>query len=418
MPKFSFIVPYRNRDTQIAKRCLLSLQNQSVRQLENADYEVIFIDYGSDRAISDELEVFCATLNKINYIFNDVRGMFWSRSASINNGIYLAKGEYCIIADVDMIYSSNFLDEVNATINQNTLLHYQCFYLNEGFEYDKYLKNHSLKFDNPKEIEKFEKSDKESAMGIVVIPTKKLKEIGAFDEYYKLWGIEDKDLNRRLLKYDYTEKLEMKWLNAEKSPVFHQWHPAANNPLAQPKGWEKIVIDHYHNKYDKPELTIHKKTNGMEVGKIYTKDERPALHIYEKCYTKNNDLKSNFISNYSFEFPIEKAYSSFVSQFMKLDKNEPLILNQSFSLIDEKATSKAAQGVRKINSLLEKTKISYRMTELLKHTYGNIDFYQVRDFLFYFIVDFEDFIEDYYYKQENGANGKPEKITFILFKKN
>ncbi|WP_338814456.1 glycosyltransferase [Bernardetia sp. Wsw4-3y2] len=406
MTKFSFIVPYRNRDTKIAKRCLLSLQTQKVI----TDYEVIFIDYGSDKVISNELESFCNDLDKINYVFNEVRGMFWSRSASINNGIYLAQGEYCIIADVDMIYSPNFLEEVEKNINQNTLLHYQCFYLNEGFEYDKYLENHSLKIEN---LSQFEKSSKESAMGIVVIPTNKLKEIGAFDEYYRLWGIEDKDLNRRLLNYDYKEKLEMKWLNAEKSPVFHQWHPAANNPLAQPKGWEKIVIEHYHNKYDKPELTIHKRTNGIEIGKIYKNEERPALKIYKH----HQESKSDLVSNFSFEFPIEKAYSSFVSQFMKLEKNKPLILNQSFSLIDEKATSKAAQGVRKINSLLEKVKVSYRMTELLKHTYGNIDFYQVRDFLFYFIVDFEDFIEDYYYKQENGESGKPEKITLILFKK-
>ncbi|PIY13063.1 MAG: hypothetical protein COZ18_00640 [Flexibacter sp. CG_4_10_14_3_um_filter_32_15] len=410
MTKFSFIVPYRNRDTQIAKRCLLSLQNQNY----TSDYEVIFIDYGSDISISDELEDFCATLDKVNYIFNEVRGMFWSRSASINNGIYLAKGDHCIIADVDMIYSPNFLKDVDKNATQNTLLHYQCFYLNEGFEYDKYIENNSLKIDN---LSQFEKSSKESAMGIVVIPTQKLKEIGAFDEYYRLWGIEDKDLNRRLLNYEYAEnkdgKLEMKWLNAEKSPVFHQWHPAANNPLAQPKGWEKIVIDHYHNKYDKPELTIHKKTNGIEIGKIYKKEQRAALEIYNK----HQESKSNLISNFSFEFPIEKAYSSFISQFMKLEKNEPLILNQSFTLIDEKATSKAAQGVRKINNLLEKVKVSYRMTELLKHTYGNIDFYQVRDFLFYFIVDFEDFIADYYYKQENGQNGKPEKITLILFKK-
>ncbi len=405
MTKFSFLVHYRNRDTQIAKRCLLSLQNQKIIQSNNTDYEVLFVDYGSDKAISDELEDFCEGLDKVNYIFNEVRGMFWSRSASINNGIYQAKGEYCIIADVDMIYSPNFLEEVEKNTNQNTLLHYQCFYLNEGFEYDKYLENHSLKVDN---LNQFEKSSKESAMGIVVIPTQKLKKIGGYDEYFRLWGIEDKDLNRRLLNYDYKEKLEMKWLNAEKSPVFHQWHPAANNPLAQPKGWEKIVIDHYHNKYDKPELTIHKKTNGIEIGKIYKKEERPALKIYE-----NGKVSANF----SFEFPIEKAYSSFVSQFMKLEKDEPLILNQSFALIDTQATSKAAKGVRKINSLLEKVKVSYRMTELLKHTYGNIDFYGVRDFLFYFIVDFEDFIEDYYYKQENGQNGKPEKITLILFKK-
>ncbi len=410
MTKFSFIVPYRNRNTEVAKRCLYSLQNQKINSIT---YEVIFIDYGSNNSISDELEFFCKDLDKINYVFNEVRGMFWSRSASINNGIYLAKGEYCIIADVDMIYSSNFLEEVNSNINQNILLHYQCFYLNEHFDYQKHLENHSLKVDN---LNQFEKSSKESAMGIVVIPTKKLREIGAFDEYYRLWGIEDKDLNRRLLNYDYDEKLEMKWLNAEKSPVFHQWHSAANNPLAQPKGWEKIIIDHYHNKYDKPELTIHKKTNGIEIGKIYTKEERPALRIYEKYYT-NNSLTSTFSSNFSFEFPIEKSYSSFVSQFMKLKKNEPLILNQSFSLIDEKATSKAAKGVRKINNLLEKVKVSYRMTELLKHTYGTIDFYQVRDFLFYFMVDFEDFIEDYYYKQENGTNGQPEKITLILFKK-
>lgn len=401
MPKYSFLVHYRNRDTQIAKRCVLSLQHQKT----DIDYEILFVDYGSDKAISDELEVFCEGLDKVKYVFNQVRGMFWSRSASINNGLYQAKGKYCIVADVDMIYANNFLEEVDKNTSQNTLLHYQCFYLNEGFEYDKHLENHSLKIDN---VAQFEKSSKESAMGIVVIPTEKLKKIGGYDEYYRLWGIEDKDLNRRLLNYFKDEdKLEMKWLNAEKSPVFHQWHPAANNPLAQPKGWEKVVIDHYHNKYDKPKLLVHKKTNGIEIGKIYNKEERPALQIFEEGKLK---------PNVSFEFPIEKSYVSFISQFMKLKQNEPLILNQSFSLIDEKATSKAAKGVRKINSLLEKAGISYRMTELLKHTYGNIDFYQVRDFLFYFIVDFEDFIEDYHYKQENGENGQPEKITLILFK--
>ncbi len=408
MTKFSFIVPYRNRDTQIAKRCLLSLQHQN--QIQSINYEVIFIDYGSDKNISDELKNFCQDLDKISYVFNQVRGFFWSRSASINNGIYLAKGDYCIIADVDMIYAPNFLEEVNKNATQNTLLHYQCFYLTENFEYNNYLKNNHLHIQN---LATFEKSNKESAMGIVVVPTQKLIQIGAFDEYYRLWGVEDKDLNRRLLNYKYSDKLEMKWLDAEKSPVFHQWHPAANNPLAQPKGWEKIVIDHYHNKYNKPNLTIHKKTNGIEIGKIYTKQERIALTVYEKCYSNTEELNSNC----SFDFPIEKAYSSFINQFMKLGKNEPLILNQSFSFIDEKATSKAAQGIKKINSLLEKVNISYRMTELLKHTYGNIDFYQVRDFLFYFIVGFEDFIEDYYYKQENGTHGKPEKITLILFKK-
>ena len=66
MTKFSFIVPYRNRDTKIAKRCLLSLQTQKVI----TDYEVIFIDYGSDKVISNALESFCNDLDKINYVFN------------------------------------------------------------------------------------------------------------------------------------------------------------------------------------------------------------------------------------------------------------------------------------------------------------------------------------------------------------
>ncbi len=402
MPKFSLIVPYRNRDTQIVKRCLLSLQNQKFNQSSNLSYEVIFIDYGSDKAISDELEFLCKDLDKVNYIYTETRGKFWCKPEALNLALNRTKGDYFLTIDVDMIYLSNFLEQINMYVKENIVLHYQCYYLPKNYNY----KNYSKELETADTTD-LEVSSKPTALGIFVVKTNELKRIGGFDEFFKMWGIEDKDIHYRL-----SRKLTVNWFPVNISPVFHQWHPAANNPLAQPKGWEKIVIDHYHNKYDKPELTIHKKTNGTEIGKIYTREERPALEVFER-----NKLENNLIANFSFEFPIEKAYSGFVSQFMKLDKNEPLILNQSFSLIDEKATSKAAKGVRKINNLLEKVKVSYRMTELLKHTYGNIDFYQVRDFLFYFIVDFEDFIEDYYYKQENGENGKPEKITLILFRK-
>ncbi|WP_291726614.1 glycosyltransferase [Bernardetia sp.] len=400
MLKFSLVVPYRNRDVEVAKRCISSLINQSIFQNNNipVEAEIFFIDYGSDIEKSSELEKFCQETDLITYIYTETRGKFWCKPEALNLALNKATGDYFITIDVDMIHLPNFLEEISHYVEQNTLLHYQCYYLPSNFDYTNYLNT----LQNT-DVTSLDESSKTSALGIFAVKTSELKHIGGFDEYFRMWGIEDKDIHYRL-----SRNLDVKWFPLEKSPVFHQWHPVSNNPLAQPKGWEKTVIDHYHNKYDKPELLIHKKTNGEKSGKLYKREERPALHIFE-----NGNLKSNF----NFEFPIEKAYSSFISQFMKLEKNEPLILNQSFSLIDENATSKAAKGVRKINTLLEKVKVSYRMTELLKHTYGNIDFYQVRDFLFYFIVDFEDFIEDYYYEQENGTNGNPEKITLILFKK-
>lgn len=406
MTKLSLVIPYRNRDTQIAKRCIDSLQTQSIFETNHSskiDIEILLVDYGSDLEKSEDLKDFCQKKEHITYIYTETRGRFWCKPEALNLALNQVKGDYFLTIDVDMIYLPNFLEQIHNYVNENILLHYQCYYLPKTFDYSNYTTN-LLQIDS----NNLESSDKTCALGIFAVKTSVLREIGGFDEYYRMWGVEDKDIHFRL-----SQKLNVEWFPIEKSPVFHQWHPTSNDPLVQPKGWEKLILDHFDNKQDKPELIFHKKANGAKIGNIYTSNERPALKIYEDNRSSKQELESNF----SFEFPIEKSYSSFVNKFMKLDTNEALILNQSFSFIDEKATSKASQGVKRLNHFLEKINVSYRMTELLKYMYGNIDFYQVRDFLFYFIVDFGDFIEDYYYTQENNSIGNPKKITLILFKR-
>lgn len=401
MLKFSLIIPYRNRDTEVAKRCITSIKNQKITQ--DINYEIIFIDYGSDSEKSEEINAFCKKIDSLTYIYTETRGKFWCKPEAINLALNRAKGEYFVTIDVDMIYPSNFLEQLNQQVQENKLVHYQCYYLPENFDYTNYLEKLPTI-----DTSSFVESDKTCAFGIFAVQTNKLKEIGGFDEYYKMWGMEDKDIHFRL-----AQTLSVEWLPLEIAPVFHQWHTVSNNPLAQPKGWEKVIVAHYNDKKDNPLLRIHQKNNNEPIGKIYETSQRPSLRIYQDYQTQKINLKSNF----EFDFPIHKSYTEFTAKFMKLSANEPLIIHQSFNWIDENSTTTTAKGIKKINLFLEKINLSYRMIELLKYTYGIIDFYEVRDFLFYFLIDFEDFIEDYYYQQENGANGKPEKITLILFKK-
>ena len=109
--KYSFIVAYKNRDEKRVKLFLESVQNQSI-----TDFELLFINQGSDAVVNIWVEKLVAEYDFITYYHTRSEGFLWNKSNALNIGIKAAKGEYIIVADIDLIFLPDYLDNISKLI--------------------------------------------------------------------------------------------------------------------------------------------------------------------------------------------------------------------------------------------------------------------------------------------------------------
>jgi glycosyltransferase involved in cell wall biosynthesis len=361
--RFSWIVPYRNREIDRVQNCLQSIQKQDF-----TDFEIIFIDYGSNLDIQKEIEQLCAQFPSLHYFYFNTQKQFWSRSHALNLGIQRAKGEFLAVVDVDLIYPPYFLDRLSLKIDTHTFVQYQCYYLPENqqdYQNLDFLKTYPYKV-----------SSVQFAAGLIAVPADKMKEIGGYDEYFKVWGVEDMDLKKRL------ESLPLKQavLAIEEAPTFHQWHPSAFNADQMPALWLSAMEKYAKRKAASPLPYLN---NEFKLA-------RTSLSILHDIDNQENKEKYFY-----FEYPTLQAFGKFAQAFYSLKSGEYLIVNQRFESIKASEKSKLAGVFSKMNQWLEQLKISYRITELQTFETEMVNFVNVRDFLFYFIADNQSFIQDY-----------------------
>ncbi|MCS7017508.1 MAG: glycosyltransferase family 2 protein [Cytophagales bacterium] len=366
----SFIIPYRNREIERVTRCLHSLQNQKL----DGNFEIILTDYGSNDAEQQAIASLCQSKGII-YIYYNARRQFWSRAHAINIGIRAAKGHYLAIVDVDLIYPPHFAQAALEKIDDHSFLQYQCYYLppeQTNFEQLRFDKSYSYPVNSISE-----------SGGLVVVPRKAMYEIGGFDEYFKVWGVEDMDLKKRLRKIGLVRKV----LSIQEAPTFHQWHPPASTEELMPVLWLKAM-----EKYEKRKTEI--KTPYLN--QALQEPRRPALTIFENIDTALADGTTTF----TFEYPTLQSYVAFAKRFHSLPSEAALIVRQTFDPIRATENARLAGLFQKINRLLEKLSVSYRVTEYFTFETEWVTFANVRDFLFYFIADNQESIADYAFHSE------------------
>ncbi len=112
--EYSFIIPVFNRPDEI--RELL----RSMAELDyNGDFEIVIVEDGSNISSEEVIKDFKQKLN-ISYYYKENTGPGDSR----NYGMKLAKGNYFLILDSDVILPLNYLKEVNSFLSSN---YYDCF---------------------------------------------------------------------------------------------------------------------------------------------------------------------------------------------------------------------------------------------------------------------------------------------------
>lgn len=270
----TLVLTNRNRDLRIVTNCLDSLEQQS-----NRNFELIFVDYGSDLEYTLELEKLISKYHKIQYISCPVWGQLWNKSRAINIALQKSSTPYFMVGDIDLIFAPDFINIVTGLVKDDEVHYFQYGFLSkEESLMDKKYDDYLVDFKGNNEV-----------TGTTVFPSAVLKNLNGYDEFYHGWGAEDTDIHIRMrnlgLKVNFFDK---------KILVKHQWHPKQYRSKSSEHPFHSLLerINHsYMVLTNKTKRTIV--NQNTEWGKIAMIDQ------YEKL--KNHSTRELIIRNSQIE---------------------------------------------------------------------------------------------------------------------
>lgn len=205
----SIIFAYRNRDFNRIKVSMESLLKQ-----ENKNFEVLFIDYGSDVHYSDPISKMLKSYDFVDYYYLHVKQQLWNKSRALNFGIQKAKGTYIFIADVDLVFHPRAVKKLLYLACADKFYLFRMGYLDKN-ESSKLLANFHFDDLNPHRFGEVN--------GMILAAKELFFRIKGYDEFFHFYGFEDVDLYARLKNAGFTSQLI-------KEVFFkHNWHLSYEN---------------------------------------------------------------------------------------------------------------------------------------------------------------------------------------------
>ncbi|MEZ4856623.1 MAG: glycosyltransferase [Gelidibacter sp.] len=201
----TILFAYRNREVSRIRSSMHSLQQQS-----NTNFKVLFIDYGSDADYANAVKKVLSQFDFATYIYIGHTGLLWNKSKALNYGITQALTQYVVIADVDVLFTADFIETLSRLATANTYSLFKIGYLSEQ------VTKQQQKTLNLKAVQTTHIGD---TFGIGLYPKALLETVGGLDEFFHFYGSEDEDLNARI------EQSGAKLNKCNEVLLYHQWHP-------------------------------------------------------------------------------------------------------------------------------------------------------------------------------------------------
>ncbi len=270
----TIIYPYRNRETSRIKRSLDSLGRQT-----NNGFNVIFVDYGSSLVISEIVRELVSTYKFATYIYSFSVFQPWSRSKALNIGLRNIKSDYVFTADVDMIFSPDFVAKLYDLSDPLNAYYFKVGFLTakESVASKEYLAYKPSFFSDV------------GAQGLSLFPVKQLNKIVGFDEFFHFWGAEDADVHNRLKLMG----CDIKFYDKEVL-MLHQWHKNYRNSESRKLVDELqltgiVEMNHAHLLFNLKNNI--KETNSKEWGKVISEKEFNELESFDEEVTISNRVE-------------------------------------------------------------------------------------------------------------------------------
>jgi glycosyltransferase involved in cell wall biosynthesis len=370
--KISVIVGFRNREMSRLVYALDALSNQNF-----TDFELIFIDYGSDEAIAQQAETLVGEYSFARYYYSNTKGWFWNRAHALNTGVRLAKGDIILFFDIDLIVEKDFLQKIALLDYKSNFYTFSCFYLPEHFNHEQsVLDRDGIHFD-------------QNYVGLCAVKKEHVFAVHGFDEYFMVWGVEDDDIYKRLCNFG---KIRVQMM-AFDFMVFHQWHPLQSP--RKPSFWYLQMMNYY--------ITKNSSSSDTDLG-ILSTSSRLAKKIFEsESYRDHKKIELSSVR-------IILTFHSFFINFFSLKPGEIVWFEH---LIENAYQSNFNNLVDKLNRILSIQKtINYRIVPKEKiEEKSVITTDEIIQFIELFIGVNRNHIMDYYYhKSEN-------RLCLILIKK-
>jgi hypothetical protein len=210
-------------------------------------------------------------------VFNETAGMPWNRAHALNSAARQARGEYLLCTDIDLIYSQNSLGALAGAAKPDAWVGASFHLLPKNFSDWNLLA--SGKFTAAPT------SHPNTLGAIQLVSREAFAAVNGFDEFFRIWGVEDLDFHARL------QRAGIRSQRAEVPPIYHQWHPSAAIP-EMPLGW--LVVMNFHSLVrhggaaaptagwgrcltaaDRPSLAADQ--GGKAIRRFYLPAEKPAL---------------------------------------------------------------------------------------------------------------------------------------------
>lgn len=330
----TILYAYRNRDENRIYNSLYSLAAQT-----NKNFEVLFIDYGSENQFSSSIKKVLENFHFVKYYYVGHPGLLWNKSKALNFGIKRTKTEFIFISDVDLLFHQNTIQLLQDISTSEKAYLFKLSYLNE-----KCTKNIDLKFNfNDLKVKHIGKVN-----GMLFASRKALFEVHGLDEFFHFYGSEDVDLFHRL------ENSGQILQQRDELYFKHQWHVIYNSYndrllSKQPRLYniKRINQEHYfYNKsshYTEPANnptwgeTIDRKHYDLlqKPTQIYNLPNIHAL-VYHFIEIKLQNIKNEIVrvciyeDDYyqSLKYRIKKIMNKQTQPYMTLKEVNDLLLNK------------------------------------------------------------------------------------------
>lgn len=285
----TIIYAYRNRDIARVKLTLETLKKQT-----NKSFKVIFVDYGSEVPFAKRVE---ATVNEFDFVaywYVGHPGLLWNKSKALNFGIKEAQCEFIILADVDVLFTEDFVETAIKLAKPKSFSLFKIGYLSKKVTEEQ---------QNRLNLNTIKTTHIGDTFGIGLFPKSTLDNVGGLDEFFHFYGSEDEDLNYRVLLSGTTPN------NSDKLLLYHQWHeryPQVNDHqltiIPRLKNVQRINQRHFLSNKENQITVLNK--NKKE--KYYSKTDYKRLENPTKII-KIENIAAHVVHSLNFELPNQKT---------------------------------------------------------------------------------------------------------------